>query len=75
MSYFSKSDLECLSESFEKYKNSTFDELYTMTHQERCYIEAEGKGPIDYALMVDMDNPKREAIINHISETSQYIQM
>lgn len=75
LSYFSKSDLNCLSESFEKYKNSTFDELYIMTHQEPCYIEAEEKGPIDYALMVDMNNPKREEIINHMSEMSQYLQM
>jgi uncharacterized phage-associated protein len=75
LSYFSKSDLNCLSESFENYKNSTFDELYTITHQERCYIEADEKGPIDYTLMVDLDNPNRDAIINHISETSQYIQM
>jgi len=75
LSYFSKSDLKCLLESFERYKDSSFDELYTLTHKERCYIETTEKSPIDYALMIDDDNPNRDEIINHISETSQYIQV
>ena len=74
LSFFSKSDISCLTESFENYKNATFEELYTLTHQEPCYIEAEEKGSIDYALMVNNDNPNRDFIINHISETSQYLQ-
>lgn len=75
ISYFSKSDLKCLSESFERYKDSSFDELYTLTHKEKFYVETNDNSPIDYKSMIDDNNPNKEAIINHMVETSAYIQV
>jgi len=75
MAYFSGTDLECLKESLEEYGEKSFDELKEITHNETCYLETAFKQPIDYALMVDEDNPNRDEIIDEMSETSPYIQV
>lgn len=74
MSYFSKSDIECLEESLAKYGDLSFDDLYHLTHSERCYNETDDKDQIDYALLIDDDNPNRDQIIDYMRETSHYLQ-
>jgi len=75
MEYFSGTDLECFNKSFEEYIEKSFDELYNLTHNEKCYLETDLKQPIDYRLMVDEDNPLRDEIIKEISETSLYVRV
>lgn len=75
MGYFSKSDIECLTDSLNKYGELTFDELYKLTHSEKCYYRTDPDDKIDYALLVDDDNPLRDEILEHMKETSQYIQV
>jgi uncharacterized phage-associated protein len=73
MEYFSETDIECLKEALKEYRNKSFEELKKLTHNERCYLETDLNQPIDYALMVERDNPNREEILKKMSETSPYI--
>lgn len=73
LQYFSRSDLKALRESLQKYGDLSLDELFKMTRNELCYIESEDQQPIDYALMIDSDNPNKESILKNITETSRYI--
>lgn len=74
-SYFSKSDLECLEDALAKYGEMTFEELYNLTHQEKCYTKTDDRGTIDYALMIDDDNPNKESLLISLQENSVYIQV
>ncbi len=73
MEYFSGTDIDCLEESLEENGERSFEELKEMTHNERCYLETDLNQPIDYALMVENDNPNREEILKKMSETYSYI--
>jgi uncharacterized phage-associated protein len=75
LSYFSKSDLECLEEAMSRYGDLSFDELYVLSHAERCYYDTEDKDKIDYALLITEDNPYRDVIIDHMREISHYVQV
>ncbi|CAN2046042.1 DUF4065 [Candidatus Magnetomoraceae bacterium gMMP-1] len=75
LSYFSKSDIECLTDSLNKYGNLSFEELYNLTHSEKCYYETYHSDKIDYALFVDDDNPSRDEILKNMEEISRYIQV
>ena len=75
MDYFSKSDIECLNDSLHKYGDLPFDELYKLTHSERCYIKTDQNEKIDYALLIDEDDSLRNETIDHMRELSQYVQM
>jgi uncharacterized phage-associated protein len=75
MKYFSKSDISCLNSSLSKYGCMSFDELYNSTHSEKCYYETEFNEKIDYALLIDDDNPNKNEILDNIAEISQYIQV
>jgi hypothetical protein len=74
LSFFSKSDLECLEDSLSRYGDLSFEELYNLTHTERCYYDTEDKEKIDYALLINDDNPNRDIIIDHLREISHYVQ-
>ena len=73
--YFSKSDIECLESSLKKYGKLSFDDLYQLTHKEKCYSQTNNTDNIDYALMIDDDNPNKDKILENIQETSLYIQV
>ena len=75
MKYFSKSDIKCLKYSLSEYGGLSFDELYKSTHSERCYYETGPNEKIDYALLIDDDNPLRNEILKNMEEISQYIQV
>ncbi len=75
MEYFSESDLECLGESLRLYGDLSFDDLKKTTHDEPYYNQTDLNQPIDYALMVEENNPIREDIIREMIETSPYIQV
>jgi len=72
---FSKTDIECLTESLEKYGGLSFGELFNLSHAEKCYYETNLKTPIDFILRVDDDNPNKAEIIAHMEEISQYAQV
>jgi len=74
MEYFSKTDIECLQESLEKYSEMSFEELKRLTHEESCWQEADINQPVDYRLLVDADNPCRDEILEQMSQTAPYIQ-
>jgi uncharacterized phage-associated protein len=73
--FFSRTDLECLSESLSEYGEKSFSELMNLTHNEKCWIGAGANQPIDYSLLVDDDNPNREDILEEMAETAGYIQI
>ncbi len=75
MTYFSRSDLKCLEESLSEYACKSFDELYTITHSEKCYCETDLKEKIDYALFIEDDNPFKKEILQDMEEGSRYIQV
>lgn len=75
MEYFSKSDIECLTDSLNKYGDLSFDELYDLTHSEKCYYETEQNDKIDYGFLIDENNPLKEEILKHMEDISQYIQV
>lgn len=73
--FFSGTDLECLNESLTEYGEKSFSELMNLTHDEKCWIGSGASQPIDYALLVDDDNPNREDILEEMAETARYIQI
>ena len=75
MAYFSKSDIECLTASSNKYGHLSFDELYELTHSEKCYYETDPNEKIDYALLINENNPLHNEILDHMQEVSQYVQV
>ena len=75
LDYFSKSDIECLGSSLKKHGHLSFDDLYKLTHSEKCYSQTSNKDEISYSLMVDDDNPNKESILETIQETSFYVQV
>jgi uncharacterized phage-associated protein len=75
LNYFSKSDLECLAVSLNKYGELSFDDLYDLTHTEKSYYEAAPNESIDYALLIDNNNPLKDDILEHMKEISEYVQV
>jgi hypothetical protein len=75
LDYFSKSDIECLENSFKDNAHLTFDELYRKSHQEKCYLQTGDRDNIDYALMIDEDNPHREELLEDLLEYSMHLQV
>ena len=75
LDYFSKSDIDALEISFDKYAELSFDELYNITHSEKSFIETDPREKIDYALLVDDNNPDRFEIISHMREISPCVQV
>ncbi|RLC19241.1 MAG: hypothetical protein DRI57_07435 [Deltaproteobacteria bacterium] len=75
MNYFSKSDIICLKDSLSEYGEMSSDELYNSTHSEKCYYETAPDEKIDYALLIDDDNPAKNEILESMEEISQYIQV
>ncbi|MBF0414135.1 MAG: SocA family protein, partial [Desulfamplus sp.] len=50
MSYFSKSDIECLDAALNEYGSLSFDELCTLTHTEKSYCQAFNNDKMDYTM-------------------------
>lgn len=75
LDYFSKSDIECLVSSLKEHAHLSFDDLYKLTHSEKCYAQTNNKDEISYCLMIDNDNPNKESILEAIQETSAYVQV
>jgi len=73
--YFSETDIECLTESLNKYGDMSFEDLKQLTHEEKSYYGTDPNKDINYALMIDDDNPYKEEIYTEILETSPYVQM
>ncbi len=73
--YFSKSDMKCLEESLDRYGDLSFEELYKLTHGERCCHETAPNEKIDYASLIDDDNPAKHEILEAMEEFSQYVQV
>jgi uncharacterized phage-associated protein len=68
----SPSDLECLDEAIAFCRGRGFGTLSNLTHQERAWLEAQVNGPMDYAAMIDDDNPNRESILEEAGEFAVY---
>ncbi|MDR0942268.1 MAG: SocA family protein [Holosporales bacterium] len=71
--WFSESDLECLDSSFDFCKDKTFEELEEISHKESAWKRAKDKKTMDYALMLDDDNPMKNGIIEDLKETSIFM--
>ena len=75
LDYFSKTDLDCLHAALFEHGEKPFGKLREQTHDEKCYIESGINQPIDYALLVDDDNPNRHAILEEMEEAAAYVQL
>ena len=73
--FFSKSDLACLTASLDKYGNLSFEKLFNLSHDEKCYYSTAPNAAIDYALFVDDSNSLRDSIIKDMQATSMYVQV
>ena len=69
---FSETDIECLEVALKTYGPLSFGELKAASHDELCYMDTGPNEAIDYASMIDCDNPLRGAIIEEIEETHRY---
>jgi hypothetical protein len=58
-----------------EYGDMSFDELYESTHSEKCYYQTAPNDKIDYALLIDDDNPHKDDILESMEEISQYVQV
>jgi uncharacterized phage-associated protein len=73
----SPSDIECLNEaialclSYSK-KPGGFRALSSLTHQERAYLKAPTNGPMNYADLIEDNNPEREAVLEDAREFAAY---
>ncbi len=68
----SPSDVECLDGAIAFCRGRGFQELSDITRRDRCWIEAGPNGPIDYAAMIDEDNPRRDDILDEAMEFAAY---
>lgn len=68
----SPSDLECLDEALAFCKARGFGTLSNLTHQEKAWQEAAQNGPMDYAAMIDDDNPARDTVLEDAREFAAY---
>ena len=68
----SATDVECLDQAIEFCRDKPFGQLSDLTHRERAWSEASPNSPMDYALMIDDDNPHREAIVEEAETFSAY---
>lgn len=68
----SATDVECLNRAIEFCRDKPFGQLSDLTHRERAWSEASPNSPMDYALMIDDDNPHREAIMEEAETFSAY---
>ncbi len=68
LDFLSPSDRECLDEAIRFCRSKGFGRLSQLTHQERAWIEAPVNGPMDYAAMIDADNPQRAALLEEAQE-------
>jgi uncharacterized phage-associated protein len=75
MSFFSGTNIECLEYVLEKYGDWSFDKLFNLTHSMRCFEETIHNDYIDYALLIDEDNPNHDEIIAHLRETASCLQV
>lgn len=66
---FSRSDIECLENAHRKYGSMSFAELFTLSHKERAWVEAQEKGRMDFELMIDEDTPNRDELVEYVRET------
>lgn len=72
---FSRTDIECLSESLSKYRGYSFDQLVRETHAEPAWRKAWGErgnkdsSPMDFLLLLD-DSPSRQELVEYITETA-----
>jgi hypothetical protein len=75
LDYFSKTDLDCLIAALREHGGKTFSELRAQTHDEKCYMESGSNQPIDYALLIEDDNPNRQSILEEMKEAAPYVQL
>ena len=70
--YFSKTDIECLKESLKKYGTMPFSKLRNISHEEPTWLQTGRDQEIDYALMVDEDNPNKKEILEEMRSNAVY---
>lgn len=68
----SSSDVECLDESLAFCRGKGFGFLSNLTHMERAWAEAASNGPMDYAAMIDEDNPHHDALLEEAREFAAF---
>lgn len=68
----SPSDVECLDDSIAFCRHKSFGVLSGLTHQEPAWFNAPNNGAMDYAAMIDEDNPQRDAILEEAKEFAAY---
>ena len=69
---FSRSDIRCLDEAIAFCRGKGFKTLSGLTHRDRSWADAPENGPMDYAAMIDADNPHHDAVLADAMEFAAY---
>jgi uncharacterized phage-associated protein len=69
---FSPSDIECLDEAIAFCRARGFSTLSQLTHQERAWSEAPQNGPMDYAALIDAENPNAADVLAEAQEFAAF---
>jgi len=73
LDFFSKTDIESLSEALEAVGSLTFEELRKLTYEEKSFLSAIENGESNYELLINENNPLKNEIIKEIQETYRYV--
>ena len=69
----SRTDIECLRASIDRYADLQITQLRQMTHEEEAYEEAGLNSEIDYEKMIAKDTPDRDKLIQSLREMSRHM--
>lgn len=72
MHHLSETDRECLSEAIVFCDGKTTDELSSITHLDKGWLNADANQPMNYADFVDDDNPYKDQILEMVQESAVY---
>ena len=72
LGFFSETDIECLENALKICGPMSFDELKNKAHDELCYLNTPQNKTVDYAALIESDNPLRDEIIEEMEQTHRY---
>lgn len=68
----SQTDVECLKGAIEFCRGKEKGFLSELSHEDRAWTSAGKNGPMDYAMMIDVNNPHGEEILEELESFARY---
>lgn len=75
LDYFSGTDLECLESATHDYALKSEIVLGNEIRREKCLVKTAPNQAINYACLVEDDNPYRDEILEDMAESSSYVKL